>query len=33
VIVIGDKMRVFGRAMSGGRPFEMVDVLIMRQSM
>jgi hypothetical protein len=33
VIVIGDKMRVFARAMSGGRPFEMVDVLIMRQSM
>jgi hypothetical protein len=33
VIVIGDKTRVFGRAMSGGRPYEMVDVLIMRQSM
>jgi hypothetical protein len=31
--VIGDKIRVWGRAMSGARPFEMFDVMISRQSM
>jgi hypothetical protein len=30
---LGDKMRVFGRAMSGSRPWEMLDVMICRQSM
>ena len=30
---IGDAMRIFARAVSGARPFEMVDVLIGRQSM
>jgi hypothetical protein len=30
---LGDRMRVFGRAMSGARPWEMVDVQICRQSM
>lgn len=33
VVVIGDKLRVWGRAMSGARPYEMLDVLICRQSM
>jgi hypothetical protein len=33
VVVIGDKLRVWGRAMSGARPWEMLDVLICRQSM
>jgi len=32
-LVIGDRMRVFARAMSGARPYEMVDVMIGRQSM
>jgi hypothetical protein len=31
--VIGDRMLVFARAMSGARPYEMVDVMIGRQSM
>ena len=30
---LSDKMRVFARAMSGARPFEMFDVMISRQSM
>ena len=30
---IGDVMRVFARAVSGARPFEMFDILIGRQSM
>ena len=30
---IGDAMRVFARAVSGSRPFEMFDILIGRQSM
>jgi hypothetical protein len=29
----GDRMRAFGRAVSGARPFEMFDILIGRQSM
>lgn len=30
---LGDRMRIFGRAMSGGKPYEMVDIMICRQSM
>jgi hypothetical protein len=30
---LGDRMRVFARAMSGARPYEMVDIMICRQSM
>ena len=30
---LGDKLRVFGRAMSSARPYEMVDVCISRQSL
>lgn len=30
---LGDRMRIFARAMSGGRPYEMIDVMICRQSM
>lgn len=30
---LGDKMRVFGRAMSGARAWEQVDIMICRQSM
>ena len=30
---LGDRMRIFGRAMSGARPFEMLDLQIGRQSM
>ena len=30
---IGDRIRIFARAVSGARPFEMVDILIGRQSM
>jgi hypothetical protein len=30
---LGDRMRIFGRAMSGARPYEMVDIQICRQSM
>ncbi len=30
---LSDKMRIFGRAMSGARPFEPFDVMISRQSM
>jgi len=31
--VLGDELRAFARAVSGGRPFEKFDVLIGRQSM
>ena len=31
--VIGDCMRIFGKAISGARPFEAFDILIGRQSM
>ena len=30
---LGDRMRIFGRAMSGARPWEQVDIMICRQSM
>jgi hypothetical protein len=30
---LGDKLRVFGRAMSRARPFEQVDILLSRQSL
>ena len=30
---IGDSMRIFARAVSGARPYEMFDILIGRQSM
>lgn len=30
---IGDRIRVFGRALSSARPYEMVDVMICRQSL
>jgi hypothetical protein len=30
---LGDKMRVIGKALSGARPWEMVDIMIGRQSM
>jgi hypothetical protein len=30
---LGDKMRVFGKALSGARAWEMVDIMISRQSM
>jgi hypothetical protein len=30
---LGDRMRVFGRAMSGARAYEMLDIQICRQSM
>jgi hypothetical protein len=32
-IRLGDRMRIFGRAMSGARPWEQVDIMICRQSM
>ena len=30
---LGDRMRVFGKAMSNARPFEMMDVMLSRQSL
>jgi hypothetical protein len=30
---LGDRMRIFARAVSGARPFEMIDIMICRQSM
>jgi hypothetical protein len=28
----GDKSRVFAKCISGGRPFDMVDIMLMTQS-
>ena len=29
----GDKIRVFAKCISGGRPFDMVDIMLMTQSL